>query len=67
MHTVRESVKGIDDIFIEVETLPSSQARRSTVSWVGASDVTVLPSDFISEVGVEQVPNHGLAQVTGAL
>jgi hypothetical protein len=48
MQSVRESAKGIDDIFTEVATLPSSTAPQSVVAWwPELSDGTVVPDDFI--------------------
>jgi hypothetical protein len=49
MQSVRESAKGIDDIFTEVATLPSSTAPQSVVAWwPELSDGTIVPDDFIS-------------------
>jgi hypothetical protein len=49
MQPVRESGKGIDDIFTEVATLPSSTAPQSVVAWRSElSDGTVVQDGFIS-------------------
>lgn len=54
MQTVRESAKGIDDIFTQVATLPSSTTLRSEESMSKWSQTTISPEDSVSQVGVEE-------------
>jgi hypothetical protein len=53
MQTVRESAKGIDDIFTRVGTLPSSTTLRAEGSRSNWSQSTISPEDSVSQVGGE--------------
>jgi hypothetical protein len=51
MQSVRDSAQGIDDIFTEVATLPSSIAPRSVAAWPDILEGTIVPGDSISLAG----------------